>query len=216
MKQIVKEVMAMIILVAAVSLITILLFFDYIKADADQPQSAVYQMTDDEKEIVAEAKQYTEEKSKLVLSSGYSVDSEDLIQYKQSGNLSQGQASPFDEMPISDVLYDKAGNAYYNATNQNPTNSNTTTSSSQRTNNSTTLNTINTNTTNNNSNKNTNTNGNASNQSTNNNAATNNQQTQQSNSNSNGNNSSAAQAANSDITTSSPSSGTIIPSKGTK
>ena len=41
MKTVIREIIAMIILVAAIILVTITFFFDYIKDQANQPQSAV-------------------------------------------------------------------------------------------------------------------------------------------------------------------------------
>ena len=46
MKTVIREIVAMIIIVAAIILLMITFFFDYIKADTNQPQSAVYKMTD--------------------------------------------------------------------------------------------------------------------------------------------------------------------------
>lgn len=187
MKVIIKETIAMITLIAAIALITILVFFDYIKAEADQPQAAIYQMTPEEENLIAEKQRYDEEKDKLVLSSDYSIDEEDLKAYKESGTLTQGQSSPFDEMPITDVLYDQAGNAYYNTTNVRKSTQNNTVQNNTITSNQTENNTTSTNTT---QNQVTNT--------TNNSTATYSY--------------SAHNAYSSDISTSSPSSGTIIPS----
>ena len=187
MKVIIKETIAMITLIAAIALITILVFFDYIKAEADQPQAAIYQMTPEEENLIAEKQRYDEEKDKLVISSDYSIDEEDLKAYKESGTLTQGQSSPFDEMPITDVLYDQAGNAYYNTTNVRKSTQNNTVQNNTITSNQTENNTTSTNTT---QNQVTNT--------TNNSTATYSY--------------SAHNAYSSDISTSSPSSGTIIPS----
>lgn len=192
-KVIIKETIAMIILIAAIALITILVFFDYIKAEADQPQAAIYQMTPEEENLIAEKQKYTEEKDKLILSSDYSIDEEDLKLFKESGTLTQGQSSPFDEMPITDILYDQAGNAYYNTTNvRKPHKTNTTNETNNNTTNNQTENTIN----------------NDKNQVTN----TTNQPTTTTNNSTATYSYSAHNSYSSDISTSSPSSGTIIES----
>ena len=53
---------------------------------------------------------------KIVLSSAYSIDSSDLQNYKATNQLKTGQSNPFDEAPITDVIYDADGKAYYQIT----------------------------------------------------------------------------------------------------
>ena len=50
------------------------------------------------------------------MSSAYSIDSSDLQNYKATNQLKTGQSNPFDEVPITDVIYDADGNAYYQIT----------------------------------------------------------------------------------------------------
>ena len=54
MKTIIREGIAMLILIAAIILVIVMFFFDYIKADSNQPQAATYQMTENEVEILEE------------------------------------------------------------------------------------------------------------------------------------------------------------------
>lgn len=116
MKTVIREIIAMIILVAAIILVTVTFFFDYIKDQANQPQSAVYKMSDEESAILKERQNYINSQNKIVLSSAYSIDSSDLQNYKVTNQLKTGQSNPFDEAPITDVIYDAAGNAYYQIT----------------------------------------------------------------------------------------------------
>ena len=111
MKTVIREIIAMIILVAAIILVTITFFFDYIKDQANQPQSAVYKMSDEESTILKERQNYINSQNKIVLSSAYSIDSSDLQNYKATNQLKTGQSNPFDEAPITDVIYDADGKA---------------------------------------------------------------------------------------------------------
>ena len=127
MKTVIREIIAMIILVAAIILVTITFFFDYIKDQANQPQSAVYKMSDEESTILKERQNYINSQNKIVLSSAYSIDSSDLQNYKATNQLKTGQSNPFDEIPITDVIYDAEGNAYYQVTTSRNETTNTTT-----------------------------------------------------------------------------------------
>ena len=109
MKTVIREIIAMIILVAAIILVTITFFFDYIKDQANQPQSAVYKMSDEESTILKERQNYINSQNKIVLSSAYSIDSSDVQNYKATNQLKTGQSNPFDEAPITDVIYDADG-----------------------------------------------------------------------------------------------------------
>lgn len=113
MKTVIREIIAMIILVAAIILVTVTFFFDYIKEQANQPQSAIYKMSDEEGNILKERQNYINAQNKIVLSSAYSIDSSDLQSYKATNQLKTGQSNPFNEDPLTDIIYDAAGNAYY-------------------------------------------------------------------------------------------------------
>lgn len=126
MKTVIREIVAMIIIVAAIILLMITFFFDYIKADSNQPQSAVYKMTENEANILEERQNYIDSQNKIVLSSAYSLDESDLQQYKETNQLQTGQSNPFDEVPLTDILYDAEGNAYYSASTVRNTTNNTT------------------------------------------------------------------------------------------
>ena len=113
MKTIIREIIAMIILLAAIILVLVMFFFDYIKADSNQPQAATYKMSEEEANIIKEKEEYENSQNRIVLSSGYTVTEEQLKEYKASGELKTGQTNPFDETPITDVLYDGEGNAFF-------------------------------------------------------------------------------------------------------
>lgn len=120
MKTVMREIVALIIVLLAIMLLIVMFFFDYIKSDSNQPQAATYQMTENEADILMEKENYNDSQNKIVLSTGYSITEEELSQYKASGELKTGQSNPFDETPITDVLYDAEGNAYYKViTNRN-------------------------------------------------------------------------------------------------
>lgn len=180
MKTIIRESLAMIVLVAAILLITVLVFFDYIKEDANKPQPAIYEVSKEEQNILKEKEEYEKSKETLVLKSMYSVDSTDLSSLKASGEFKQGQSSPFDETPITEITRDSEGNIYYQINNKTKNTTNNTTNGT---------NTSNKNQTGNTSNvvKNT----------------TNNQTT-------NTNNNTQTQQIKEDISTSSPSSGSMM------
>lgn len=126
MKTIIRESLAMIVLVAAILLITVLVFFDYIKEDANKPQSAIYEVSKEEQNILKEKEEYEKSKETLVLKSMYSVDSSDLSSLKASGEFKQGQSSPFDETPITEITRDSEGNIYYQVNNKTSNNTNNT------------------------------------------------------------------------------------------
>ena len=120
MKTIIREVIALLILLLAILLVIVMFFFDYIKADSNQPQAAIYQLTEDESQILNEKENSIDEQNTIVLSTGYTLTEEQLSQYKANGDLKTGQSNPFDETPVTDVLYDAEGNAYYKVvTNRN-------------------------------------------------------------------------------------------------
>lgn len=134
MKTIIRESLAMIVLVAAILLITVLVFFDYIKEDANKPQPAIYEVSKEEQNILKEKEEYEKSKETLVLKSMYSVDSTDLSSLKASGEFKQGQSSPFDETPITEITRDSEGNIYYqinNKTKNNTTNGTNTSNKNQ-------------------------------------------------------------------------------------
>lgn len=184
MKTIIRESIAMIILVMAILIITVLVFFDFIKAESNQPQAAKYRISKEEQNILKAKEEYEEQKNTTVLTAAYSVDNEVLANHKAKKEFSQGQSSPFDEIVITDILHDKAGNAYYQIRSEENKIDNT----------------LYPNNSNNNGNGNTNNNSNNNNNSGNNN-----------NNNNNNNNSNNNQKgpSDSDISTSSPESGSI-------
>lgn len=113
MKTVIREVIAMIILIAAIVLLMLTFFFDYIKAESNEPQAAVYKMSENEANILKDRQNYIESQNKIVLSSAHKLDESDLQQYKVTSQLQTGQSNPFDEVPLTDIIYDAEGNAYY-------------------------------------------------------------------------------------------------------
>lgn len=146
MKTVLRELLAMIVIVAAIALIIVLVFFDYIKEDANQPQAAIYETSREEKNILDEKKKYEEDKQTLTLNSGYRIEEADLSNLKASGEFKQGQSSPFAETPVTDILYDREGNVYYQTIDPtlNITNTSNNTTSSGNSSNKSTTNTNNT------------------------------------------------------------------------
>lgn len=146
MKTVLRELLAMIVIVAAIALIIVLVFFDYIKEDANQPQAAIYETSREEKNILDEKKKYEEDKQTLTLNSGYKIEEADLSNLKASGEFKQGQSSPFAETPVTDILYDREGNVYYQTIDPtlNITNTSNNTTSSGNSSNKSTTNTNNT------------------------------------------------------------------------
>lgn len=181
MKTIIRESIAMIILVMAILIITVLVFFDSIKAESNQPQAAKYRVSKEEQNILEAKKEYEEQKNTTVLTATYSVDNEVLANHKAKKEFSQGQSSPFDEIVITDILHDKAGNAYYQVRSEENKIDNT----------------LNSNNSNNKGNSNTNSN------------STNNSNNSNNNSTNNNNNNNQKDPNDSDISTSSPGSGSI-------
>ena len=126
-KKVIREVIAMVILVAAILLLMLTFFFDYIKAESNEPQAAVYEMSENEVAILKEKQDYDESQNKIVLSSAHKLDESDLQQYKTTSQLQTGQSNPFDEVPLTDIIYDAEGNAYYQSvTSRNETNTTST------------------------------------------------------------------------------------------
>lgn len=113
MKNVIREGIAMIVLVVAIILILYIVFFDYIKDQANTPKSQVYTQTAEVKNILEEKKNYENETNTITLSSAYAVDQDTLGKYRASDDLKQGQSSPFDELAITEIEYDREGNAYY-------------------------------------------------------------------------------------------------------
>lgn len=58
MKTIIRESIAMIILICAIMLILVTLFFDYIKENSIEISSATYQMSKEEQNILKEKQKY--------------------------------------------------------------------------------------------------------------------------------------------------------------
>lgn len=148
MKTVIRELLAMIVIVAALALIIVLVFFDYIKEDANQPQAAIYETSREEKNILDEKKKYEEDKQTLTLNSGYKIEETDLSNLKASGEFKQGQSSPFAETPVTDILYDRDGNVYYQTIDPTLNITNTSNNTTNKTNNGNNTNKNTTNTTN--------------------------------------------------------------------
>lgn len=113
MKTIIRESVAMIILICAIMLILVTVFFDYIKENSIEISGATYQMSKEEQNILNEKKKYLASQNTITLSSGYTVTEEELNAYKSSGDLKLGQSNPFDESSITEVTHDENSGTYY-------------------------------------------------------------------------------------------------------
>jgi len=116
MKTIIRESLAMIILIFAIMLILITVFFDYIKNNSIEITGATYQLSKEEQKILKEKQNYLENQNKIVLSSGYSITEEDLQNYKASGDLKSGQSNPFDEALVTEIIHEADGSIHYKVT----------------------------------------------------------------------------------------------------
>ena len=74
--------------------------------------------------------------------------STDLSNLKASGEFKQGQSSPFAETPVTDILYDRDGNVYYQTIDPTLNITNTSNNTTNKTNNGNNTNKNTTNTTN--------------------------------------------------------------------
>jgi len=118
MKSIIREVIAMIILIIAILMIVITLFFDYIKENSVEVSAAIYKLSAEEQNILKEKQNYMKSQNSIILSSTYSINNETLSYYKSKGNLVTGQSSPFDETPVTGILYSSDGSSYYDVSNR--------------------------------------------------------------------------------------------------
>lgn len=132
MKTIIRESFAMIILISAIMLILITVFFDYIKNNSIEITGATYQLSQEEQEILDEKQSYLENQNKIVLSSGYSITEEDLKDYKASGDLKSGQSNPFGETLVTEAVHDADGSIHYKATDSITTKNTTSSKSSTK------------------------------------------------------------------------------------
>lgn len=113
MKAIIRESIAMIILIFALMLILITVFFDYIKENSIEISGATYEMSKEEQKILKEKQNYLASQNKITLSSGYTVSEDDLQAYKSNGDLKLGQSNPFDETYITEIIHDSEGSIHY-------------------------------------------------------------------------------------------------------
>ena len=128
MKVIIRETLAMIILIAAIMLIIVMTFFDYIQDESTMPTSAKYVKNEEITNILLSKKEYQYAANSISLSSSsLTVEPDMLSQMVSQTDL--GQSAPFDELPITRIVYDRDGNAYYRVANDNtvgnPSNSGT-------------------------------------------------------------------------------------------
>ena len=128
MKVIIRETLAMIILIAAIMLIIVMIFFDYIQDESTMPTSAKYVKNEEITNILLSKKEYQYAANSISLSSSsLTVEPDMLSQMVSQTDL--GQSAPFDELPITRIVYDRDGNAYYRVADDNtvgnPSNSGT-------------------------------------------------------------------------------------------
>ena len=128
MKVIIRETLAMIILIAAIMLIIVMTFFVYIQDESTMPTSAKYVKNEEITNILLSKKEYQYAANSISLSSSsLTVEPDMLSQMVSQTDL--GQSAPFDELPITRIVYDRDGNAYYRVADDNtvgnPSNSGT-------------------------------------------------------------------------------------------
>ena len=128
MKVIIRETLAMIILIAAIMLIIVMTFFYYIQDESTMPTSAKYVKNEEITNILLSKKEYQYAANSISLSSSsLTVEPDMLSQMVSQTDL--GQSAPFDELPITRIVYDRDGNAYYRVADDNtignPSNSGT-------------------------------------------------------------------------------------------
>lgn len=118
MKVIIRETLAMIILIAAIMLIIVMTFFDYIQDESTMPTSAKYVKNEEITNILLSKKEYQYAANSISLSSSsLTVEPDMLSQMVSQTDL--GQSAPFDELPITRIVYDRDGNAYYRVADDN-------------------------------------------------------------------------------------------------
>ena len=89
-------------------------FFDYIKDSSNVPEGKAYERSKGVTEVLQSKGKYDSETNSITLSSSsLMVDASMLNGFINSKELRQGQSTPFDELPITRIEYDQAGNAYY-------------------------------------------------------------------------------------------------------
>ncbi len=118
MKVIIRETVAMIILIAAIMLIIVMTFFDYIQDESTRPTSAKYVKNEEITNILMSKKEYQDAANSISLSSSSLTVEPDMLSQMIS-KYDLGQSAPFDEIPITRIDYDKDGNAYYRVANDN-------------------------------------------------------------------------------------------------
>lgn len=132
MKTIIRELAAMIILILAIMLILVTVFFDYIKENSIEISGATYKMSKEEQNILNEKQKYLASQNTITLSSGYTITEDDLQAYKSNGDLKLGQSNPFDESPITEVTYDENSATYYVKTDPRKSSNSTENTTSQK------------------------------------------------------------------------------------
>lgn len=112
MKNVIREGLAMIVLVGAILLILIMVFFDFIQDSSNVPVAKPYLRDGNALAILQLKESFEDSENAITLStSSLQVDAEMLNQYVLPNET--GQSHPFDEAPITRIEYDTAGNAYY-------------------------------------------------------------------------------------------------------
>lgn len=91
-KKIIKEICIMILLCACVVLIFGIAFYEYIPLSKVVPNKVAYEVPEEIKQDLETNVETEEIKTQTIT---YSVDSQDLSQYKNSGRLEEGKLNPF-------------------------------------------------------------------------------------------------------------------------
>lgn len=91
-KSIIKEICIMVLLCACAALIFGIVFYDYIPLSKVVPNKVAYEVPEEIKQDLETDVETEEIKTQTIT---YSVDSQDLSQYQNSGRLEEGKLNPF-------------------------------------------------------------------------------------------------------------------------
>lgn len=91
-KSIIKEICIMLLLCACIVLLFGIMFYDYIPLSKVVPNKVAYEVPEEIKQDLETNVETEEIKTQIIT---YSVDSKDLLQFKNSGRLEEGKLNPF-------------------------------------------------------------------------------------------------------------------------
>lgn len=111
MKQVIKEIIIVLLLLIAIILVLGVFLYDYIPTSKIVPKIEQYQVPDNIKEELENSVNDTEDKQPQIV---YEIDGTDLKKYEKSKDYQKGKVNPFSQ--------DTTGNTAGNNSNQNTNN----------------------------------------------------------------------------------------------